>query len=259
MNDNLSPRSLAFTGRKHNRYWWFNMTGNDYVPPCLQRLSEDEWKLLNDWYVDTEEKFESPGELGVPGISFLEGLIGGNGITRVVQCGHYVGFSSLMLGFIMRSMGKKHSIFSIDLLQVVTDYTDGWLQKANLVEYVKLCVKDSSDSSNPAEAAKWLGGAPQVVFIDSSHQYAHTLKELHLWYDALAPGGFIVMHDVSIFAETFDPTKGGGVRTAVQEWSKERGVPLFLMNQFVDGSKNPNELIYKDGCGMGLIQKPAAG
>ncbi|MDW5317786.1 class I SAM-dependent methyltransferase [Rhizobium sp. PL01] len=185
----------------------------------------------------------------------MAGLIGGNGIKRVVQCGHYVGFSSLMFGFLMRSMGQQCSVYSVDIDQSVTDYTNSWLDRAELTKYVKLAVNDSAAANNVSDAAAWLGGAPQMVLIDSSHQYAHTLRELDLWYDHLAPGGFLLMHDVSIFAQQYDADKAGGVMSAVNEWCQRRQIQPMLINRFAQDGIDANDLVYKDGCGMGIIQK----
>ncbi len=254
----MPKRSTLFSSRKHNRYWWYALSDSKYIPPVFQCLSDDEWELLNEWFYDTEQKYPSPGEIGVPGISFLSGLIGGNGLSRIVQCGHYVGFSSLMLGFLLRGMGKKQSLFSIDNDQAVTKYTQSWMDRADLNSYVKLTVNDSANHDNVATAEEWLGGKPQIVFIDSSHQYGHTLRELDLWYDQLTPGGILLMHDVSIYAQRFDSTGAGGVLPAVNDWCEKRGVRPLLLNNFVDGTgiSDPNILTYKDGCGLGLIQKP---
>jgi hypothetical protein len=57
-----------------------------------------------------------------------------------------------------------------------------------------------------------------LIILDSSHEYGATLRELDLWYGALAPGGLLVVHDVSRFAQSFDVTQSGGVRRAFDEW-----------------------------------------
>jgi len=252
----MQRRSQIFASRSHNRYWWYRLRDSQYLPPIFQALTDQEWEILNDWFYDTEQRFTSPGEIGVPGFSLMAGLIGGNGIRRVVQCGHYVGFSSLMLGFLMRSMAQERSVYSVDIDPAVTAYSSSWLVQAGLTAYVKLEVNDSADGTNAAAATEWLGGAPQLVLIDSSHQYAHTLRELDLWYDELTPGGLLLLHDVSIFAQQFDSTGAGGVLPAVREWCQRREVQPMLLNSFVQFGQDPNELVYKDGCGLGVIQKP---
>lgn len=250
-------RTLEFRKRTHNRYWWYHLNDNDYVPPVISALSDAEWSLLDDWFTDTEAKFPSPGEVSVPGISMLDGIVGGNGIGAVVQLGHYVGFSTLMLGFNLRRMGRQRALFSIDIDPTVTDYTQSWVDRAGLGEVVKLHVADSSDPVAATAAAEWLGRPPQIVFIDSSHQYRHTMKELDIWYDRLAPGGLLCLHDTSAFAQGFDPSGEGGVLRAAQEWGAGRN--MILLNNFVGESGipgGPNRLAYKDGCGFGLVQKP---
>jgi predicted O-methyltransferase YrrM len=247
-------RSIAFSKRISNRYWWYRLDDANYIPPVLSILSEEEWHLLDEWFNETERRFEAPGEISIPGISLLSGIIGGNGVSRVVQCGHYVGYSTLLLGFLLRRMNKKHSIFSVDIDPHCTEFTREWVDRAGLNEYVHLHIGDSSDPNLPEQARSYLGGPIQLTFIDSSHQYAHTLKELDLWYEALTRGGILALHDVSAFAQTFDPTSKGGVLAAVAEWAFKKGVFPLLLNSFVNEIP-PSQLVYRDGCGIGIIQK----
>lgn len=249
-------RTLNFKNLPHNRYWWFRTVGKDYVPPVLQSLTDDEWQIMQDWYDDSEKHFSNPGELGVPGISILTGLIGGNGLSRIVQCGHYVGYSTLLLGFLLRRIGRKRSLFSVDIDARVTEYTQAWIDRADLSDYVKLHVSDSAGSDVPHLAKEWCQGDPQLVFIDSSHQYKHTISELDLWFDAITPGGLLCMHDTSVYAQEFDSTKQGGVLSAVNEWIADRKLQHIVLNNFVDGNQQVSDLTYTDGCGFGLIQKP---
>jgi predicted O-methyltransferase YrrM len=249
-------RSLKFRDSGHDRHWWHRLADTNYVPPIFSALSESEWDLLSAWFDDTETRFSNPGEIGVPGISVILALIGGNGLSAIVQCGHYVGFSTLMIGFLLRSMGKKKALLSIDIDPMSTNYTLEWIGRAGLGDYIELRLANSSDHSLVPYAREYFGDLPQMVFIDSSHQYAHTLEELDLWYDAVTPGGFLVMHDVSEHARSFDPTRRGGVLGAVREWSERRGVAAMLLNSFQDGSHAIQDLTYRDSCGLGLIQKP---
>jgi len=249
-------KTLNFKEKEHNRYWWYKLSDTDYIPPVIANLKDEEWQILNQWFIETELKYPSPGEISIPGISFLAGLIGGNGVRSIVQCGHYVGFSTLILGFLLRSMGKESALYSIDLDEDSTKFTQKWLDKASLNKQVKLKLSNSSDAKLPKLASEYFGNnPPQIVFIDSSHQYSHTLEELDLWYDAIPVGGFLILHDVTSFAATFDSSGKGGVLLAVEEWSKKKGVKSFLINSFVDGTQELDTLVYKDGCGIGVIQK----
>ncbi|WP_201445481.1 hypothetical protein, partial [Belnapia sp. F-4-1] len=82
---------------------------------------------------------------------------------------------------------------------------------------------------------------------------------LDLWYDRLAPGGLLSLHDTSAFAQEFDRSGEGGVLRAAREWGAGRN--MILLNNFVGeagpgAAGSPNRLTYKDGCGFGLVQKP---
>ncbi|MCE4222675.1 class I SAM-dependent methyltransferase [Methylobacterium sp. C25] len=256
MSEAPQRKTLDFIGRSDNRFWWYQRPQNNYVPPIFQSMTDVEWSLMADWFLDTGKKFKSPGEISVPGISLLLGLISGNGISRVVQCGHYAGYSTLLLGFALARMGKNRALWSVDIDRDMTDYTEAWIQLANLSQIVKLEVMDSADKVCPERAYEWLDGKPQIVFIDSSHMYEHTLRELELWWNEIVPGGFLVLHDVSRFAKAFDASSNGGVLPAVQEWAACMNLTPFLINSFVDGNENADDLPYQDGCGLGIVQKP---
>jgi predicted O-methyltransferase YrrM/SAM-dependent methyltransferase len=247
-------RSRKFSSREHNRYWWHHTSRTNYVPLLYSRLSASEWALMESWFTDTEKRFSSTGEANIPPLSLLLGLISGNGIHRIVQCGHYVGYSSLMLGFLLRQQNSKNSLFSIDIDPVVTDYTQEWINRAELSDYVQLHLGDSASDGAVAGAEEYLKGRPQLIFIDSSHQYEHTLRELDLWYEQLVEGGLLVLHDTSLFAATFDSTGSGGVLKACTEWCDRNGVSPLSINDFVEGGR-PGDVPYLDGCGVTIIQK----
>lgn len=251
-------RSIEFKDRSHGRYWWFSSTQANYVPPIFSFLTAQEWEIMRDWYEETEKRFPAgTGECNVPAMSMLQGLIMGNNLSRVVQCGHFIGFSTLLLGFMMRRMGHPHSVYSVDIDPNVTAFTKQVVENAGLLAYVHLEVSDSAAPQTAKNAATYLQGAPQLLFIDSSHEYNHTKRELDLWFPALQPGGFAIMHDVSAFATSFDGAGNGGVKQAVQEWARGRDLQVALINDFASdqhyGDKAP---LYRDACGLGLIQKP---
>ena len=99
----------------------------------------------------------------------------------------------------------------------------------------------------------------ELVILDSSHEYRSTLPELDLWYPALAPGGLLVLHDVSEFATEFDVTREGGVRRAFAEWRTiHPEAETFSLNSD-SRSMEAARPLYKDACGVGLIHKPQHG
>ncbi|KVN96277.1 hypothetical protein WJ69_02845 [Burkholderia ubonensis] len=247
-------KSRKFGERAHNRYWWHRTGCTDYVPLIYDFLAPDEWALLQEWFDDTEKLYESTGEANVPPLSLLFGLISGNGLSRIVQCGHYVGYSTLLISFLLRHMGVQHGLYSIDIDRQVTAYTRNWLRRAGLTRQATLAIADSADAGQAEKAEAYLGGAPQLVFIDSSHQYAHTLRELDLWYGRLTRGGLILLHDTSLYAASLDGSKEGGVKRAVDEWCARNEVTVLSLNGFVEGG-HAGAYPYRDGCGLSIIQK----
>ncbi len=238
--------------------WWHRRAGSDYVPPIYSCLTEDEWNLLREWFADTTKR-DWGGEVAVPLMSLLHGFVMGNIVTRIVQLGTFAGYSALLLGFFLRQMRARHGLFSLEIGANLCEYTNDWLARADLLDFVRVEHRSSLDPGSPGLAIDYLGGAPQLIFIDSSHEYEATVRELEAWYPGLAAGGFIVLHDTSKFATSFDVTKAGGVARALKEWhQKHPGVETFSLNAQVNVMEPPPP-VYQDACGVGLIQKPLDG
>jgi predicted O-methyltransferase YrrM len=253
-----SSRSRAWNENPHPRYWWHRLAGTDYVPPIYSDLSDEEWEVFQQWYAETDRSGPI-GECAVPLISLLHGFIMGNRIGRIVQLGTCAGYSALLLGWMLRRMGATHGLFSIDLDPAMCELSRSWIRRAGLEEFVEVAEGNSLDPESLSAAGEYLGNAPELVVIDSSHEYAATLSELDLWYPAVAAGGIIVLHDVSRFATDFDVTKQGGVGRAFCEWRKAHSnVETFCLNPDAR-SMDEARPAYKDACGVGLIHKPHHG
>jgi predicted O-methyltransferase YrrM len=250
-----SSRSRAWKDNPHSRYWWHRLPGTDYVPPVYSDLSEAEWTGLRAWYAETDRSGPI-GECAVPLISLLHGLVMGSRVARIAQLGTCAGYSALLLGWMLRRMGAPHGLFSLDLDPATCELARRWIERAGLKEFVEVAQRNSLDPQSPAAAKQYLEGDPELIIIDSSHEYQATLDELDLWYPALAPGGILVLHDVSRFAEEFDVTKLGGVGRAFSEWRKAHpDIETFCLNGNAQTMDLPRPL-YKDACGVGLIHKP---
>ena len=248
-------RSIAFSSSAEQRFWWHRLPANDYVPPIYASLTTEEWQLMEDWYADTSRQ-DLIGECAVPLMSLLQGFVGGSNIRRIVQLGTHSGYSALLLGFLLRRSGARHGLISFEIGDHLVAYTRGWLERAGLADYVHVEHRSSLDSASTAVAREYLGEAPQLVFVDSSHEYASTLAELKSWYPELTPGGLMVLHDSSVFAADFDVTRQGGVRRALREWRElHPGIETFSLNHDVRAIASP-AMVYQDFCGAGLIQKP---
>lgn len=248
-------RSIEFCGREHPRYWWHREGGRRFAPAVYSDLSDEEWEIVAAWFEETERQ-GGCGEMSVPMVSVLQGFVLGSGICSIVQLGHHKGYSTLLLGFMLRRMGAERGLVSIDVNERVTDYTRDWLERAGLERYVTLLVGDSAAPGMPAAAEAALGRAPRCVVIDSSHQYAHTVLELDLWWRALAPGGLLFLHDCSEHARQWDRTGEGGVRRALSEWLPRTPQAAAIM---LDGDAAGESSAYADPCGLCMVQKPLVG
>lgn len=253
-----SSRSRAWKDKPHPRYWWHHLPGIDYVPPVYSDLSEGEWSVLREWYAETDRSGPI-GECAVPLISLLHGLVLGNRISRIAQLGTCAGYSALLFGWMLRRMNAPRGLFTLDLDPAMCETARRWIARAGLQDFVEISEGSSLDDRSVASARKYLNGAPDLIVLDSSHEYQSTLAELDLWYAALAPGGLVVLHDVSEFAADFDITREGGVRRAFAEWRRiHPEVETFSLNSDSRSMEGLRPL-YKDACGVGLIHKPQNG
>lgn len=244
--------SEALRGREHARYWWHTAPGRAYEPDIYRVLSPDERALVLEWY-EASERDGHIGEMAVPMASVVLGMMHGSGIQRVVQLGHFAGYSSLLIGWALRRMGAERGLFSIDLRPKMTEYTQGWLDRAGLGAFVRLHTSDSAASGCVEAAREYLGGSPAAVLIDSSHQYKHTLAELDLWYPVLEPGGLLFLHDASPLAAKYDRSGEGGVRRALDEWLVRPGAPTALT--LLGPGAHGEAAAYADPSGLCIIQR----
>jgi len=156
----------------------------------------------------------------------------------------------------LRRINARRGLFSLDIDPAMCEMTRRWIARAGLEDFVEIAEGDSLDPQSPAAAKDYLGGSPELIIVDSSHEYEATLTELDLWFPALAPGGLMALHDVSYFATGFDVTKKGGVGKAFAEWRKAHPeVETFCLNGTARSMELPRPF-YKDACGLGLIHKP---
>ncbi len=252
-----AQRSRLWSNETASRYWWHRLPGMNFVPPIYSDLSEEEWAIVSDWYAETDCAGEV-GEVAVPLVSLLQGFVLGNRAARIVQLGTHAGYSSILLGFMLRRMNAPRGLFTLEIDSHFCAIARDWLRRAGLQGFVEVAERNSLDPASVAAAIEYLGGAPELIVIDSSHEYGATRRELDLWYASLEPGGLLVVHDVSRFAQNFDVTEGGGVRRAFDEWrTANPAAETFLLNGEARSMDLPQPF-YKDACGLGLIHKLAS-
>jgi predicted O-methyltransferase YrrM len=254
---NQSNRSKAFIAKSENRYAWHTEL-NNYAPDCYRLLSKKEWKVLQDWFVETDKKYgPGTGECGVPAISVLTSLINGNGIERIVQLGHYIGYSTLLIGAALKRAGHG-KLVSIDIESSVTEFTQMYVNKFKINDFVELHTSDSRSVTLAEQIVREWNAGPQLLFIDSSHQEDATYEELKLWAPLIAPGGLIVLHDASAFSINFDSTHKGGVKKGLERFLEENKLENISINREFTGMNNQGrgDLTYIDACGLAIIHIP---
>lgn len=248
-------RSRSWTHHPGPRYWWHRLPGMDFVPPIYSDLTEAEWEIMRAWYEETDRS-GLIGECAVPLSSLLHGLVMGNRIARIVQLGTCSGYSSLLLGFMLRRMNAPGGLFTLDIDPALCALTRRWLERAGLTSFVTVAEGNSLDPAQLAAAQQHFGGAPEMILLDSSHEYPATVRELELWYPALQEGGIFLVHDVSLFAAGFDITGQGGVRRAFDEWRRKNPQAETISLNGESCTMDLPRPLYKDACGLGLIHKP---
>jgi predicted O-methyltransferase YrrM len=245
------PRSVSFSDDPHPRFWWHHLDGTRYVPSIYAVLSDDEWRVMEQWY-DATLAADSIGEINVPAMSLIQGF------RRIVQLGHYYGYSTLLIGFWLQRMGQGGKLFSIDIDAKATAFTADWVRHAQLQDHVQLLVGDSAAPSSLDQALEGLGGGPELIILDSSHQYDHTLRELDLWVPRMTPGAIMLLHDTSTYARQWDNAARGGVQQALDDWLPGHPDVAFMnLNRQVGEASMPEAPVYRDGCGLGVLQKLA--
>jgi predicted O-methyltransferase YrrM len=239
---------------KSHRYWWFDLKQTGYLPNCISELTRLEKRALKQWYSWTDKTNSGIGESNIPIISLLMSFINGNGITRIVQLGHYTGYSSLFIASTLKKMGKG-LLYSIDIDPWATDEANKLVRSARVDGFVKHVLGDSASASDAKIALDFIGEM-ELLYIDSDHTYKHAKAELNVWWPLLKPGGFVFMHDSSIFATSFGNSPDQGVKVAAEEFFGLNEISFINLNGNVGPNENPDRLVYLDSCGLIIAQKP---
>jgi predicted O-methyltransferase YrrM len=124
----------------------------------------------------------------------------------VVELGTRVGFTTSIL---VKAAAKHHAhVVSIDI-----DDCSG------VVDYDRWQFVQSDDIAFAREFVAWaeardLPTSVDVLFIDTSHHYEHTVQEIASWFPLLAPDATVLFHDTNMqrFYRRRDNTVGIGSR-----------------------------------------------
>ena len=72
------------------------------------------------------------------------------------------------------------------------------------------------------------------VYLDADHRYEEILKDLHLWYPKIRPGGILAGHDYkdeTIYWEKTNLRSYFGVKRAVDEFFKDRKLEVNITDE----------------------------
>ena len=151
-------------------------------------------------------------------LNILVGLLAAQGATNVLQLGTYLGWSALVLADLVYPHGYVVSV----------DPDPGYLQQAE--RYARLAslgnlhfIKGFSQDEDVANLAnEYLSGDPptwDAIYIDTTHHYTQTCRELEIYCGQVADlGTLVLLHDASTHAQSLDVEGKGGVKAAITEW-----------------------------------------
>jgi predicted O-methyltransferase YrrM len=122
----------------------------------------------------------------------------------VVELGCFIGWTSAHLALGLREAGMKGTLWCVDSEARFLEDARANLARLELDQRVTFLCAQSTDEGLLAI----LPSTIDVVFIDTSHSYETTRKEIATYAQRLNPGGYIVLHDSIGFP---------GVRHAVVE------------------------------------------
>jgi len=197
---------------------------NGIVPYSLEKLTLDaigRWAIIGfkvaepipEPVTDLQAKYlevaATPSDIVLHLPRFVEMVVHSNA-TKVIELGTRTGVSTIAWLYALEQTGGHLWSVDVDSKPPIGDY-DHW---------TFIQGDDESDvvlSQLPEQV--------DLVFLDTSHHYEHTLRELRLYRSQVRPGGFIVCHDTELpqpeGAPFSDPVYP--VKTAIKEFIRETG------------------------------------
>lgn len=146
-------------------------------------------------------------------LDVLAGLVMAARATRILQFGTFLGGSALVLADLARQNGETYNFITVDPNPAMNASCRKYAALAGLViETV------DGYSTDPALLVR-LRQPWDLIFLDTTHQYAQTAAEINAIAPLCGPGTVFAFHDASHHAaETLDLGHQGGVRRAIREF-----------------------------------------
>ncbi|MCC6920794.1 MAG: class I SAM-dependent methyltransferase [Alphaproteobacteria bacterium] len=112
----------------------------------------------------------------------------------IVEIGRFNGGSTFLMG----CANPRVPIWSVDIAPQDDERLKKVLAKAKIEADIRLIVGDSQNKRYPEV------GLFDVLFIDGDHSYDGCMRDMKNWYDLLAPGGSVLLHDCYAGCEVMD-------------------------------------------------------
>lgn len=224
--DNLRPRLRLLRAALTQRYIWTDLTRmvkehgyelreiranvhplqfvralspTSAPPPAFPDLGSPQNFVLGDSHAWNSEPTVS---------SFLREVAFHLQPAHIVELGCFVGWTSAHLAQGLRASASGGLLWCLDSNRKFLDAARANLEAHGLSGQVRFVEGFSTDQA----ALQTLPTAIDLIFVDTSHDYACTVAEIEIFARRLAPGGLIVLHD---------SISQNGVRRAILEnWNR---------------------------------------
>ena len=159
---------------------------------------------------------------------FLAGFVRYNSFNRILEIGTHFGGS-------IRSITKGVQLKDIENGRIATvDIVDKNPDGFNDYPYIKRFIGDSLNDDIIDSIAKYFDKKVDLLYIDSLHEYTHTMKNIEIYGNALSPE-YIILDDIR------------------QCESMER-LWTDLVKEFKERAFDASEIAIRPGAGFGVIK-----
>lgn len=137
--------------------------------------------------------------------------------SLVVEFGTRFGGSALFFAAVMRQIGNRFRLLSVDIdAETVSEQT-------RRDQDVELLTMSSTDPRVAERIASLRTEYPGQVFaiLDSDHMEAHVLGEMKLLRPLLVPGDYMIVEDSNVHGHPVYPSHGRGPYEAIEAYFRE--------------------------------------
>jgi len=162
---------------------------------------------------------------------------------RVLEVGTHIGTGAVVIGSALRLNGYG-KLLTLEPHAYYQAFAAENVKAADLTSYVEIIPHFSYD---PECQARLRQEAPfEIIYIDAMHYYDDALFDITLCAELLAPNGMMFLHDTGVYSPEMDQTGKGGVRRALNDFSKKH--PEYKVT-FLEYP------LWLNPCGLGIVCK----